>query len=99
MRLETLQTLLALAVMFRMIGHLLDAMNTYIGSKLDKLILMRIPDGVDPLGLRSLFICELLKSLYGLKQSGHLWNQKLTGFLVNIGFKPTTVDLSIFINE
>ena len=38
------------------------------------------PDHID-------YVCKLLKSLYGLKQSAHLWNQLLIKTLINLGYK------------
>ncbi|PSR85588.1 hypothetical protein PHLCEN_2v5405, partial [Hermanssonia centrifuga] len=71
-------------------------MNAYVGSKIDKKILMHPPEGVEHQPGQ---VCEILRSLYGLKQSGRLWNLKITAYIKKIGFKPTTADPSVFINE
>ena len=41
-------------------------------------------------------VCELLRSLYGLKQSAHLWQQKVEKFVTSKGFRP---DPGVFIND
>jgi hypothetical protein len=44
-------------------------------------------------------ICELLQSLYGLRQSANLWNHKVKDFVTSIGFTVLTADPSIFMNQ
>lgn len=40
----------------------------------------------------------LLKGLYGLKQSGRIWNRKFTTYLKSIGFHPIVSDSCVFRN-
>jgi hypothetical protein len=100
-RLESLRILLAIAAMYGLIAHLLDATNAFVGSKLDKQIYMEVPEGL-PKNLQPSDpndVCELLQSLYGLRQSANLWNHKVKDFVTSIGFTPSTADSSIFINK
>lgn len=80
---------------------MLDASNAFTSLDLDKPNCMEILEGLqdfDP-EAREGMILELRKSLYGLRQSVNLWHWKITGFLMEIGFQPMTVDLSVFINN
>jgi hypothetical protein len=45
-RLESLRILFALAALYGLVAHLLDAINAYIRSKLNKQIFIEIPEGV-----------------------------------------------------
>ena len=96
-RLKSLRILFALAATYRLTAHLLDATNAYIRSQIDKQIFIEIPEGVKP--DRPGQVCELLCSLYGLKQSAHLWQQKVKKFVTSKGFRQSTADPRVFIND
>ena len=42
-------------------------------------------------------MCRLHKSLYGLKQAPRAWYNRLSEFLLSIGFQESKVDTSLFI--
>ncbi|EED15089.1 conserved hypothetical protein [Talaromyces stipitatus ATCC 10500] len=101
-RLESLRVLFAIAASYGMVAHLLDATNAFVGSRIDKEMFMEIPQGLEDHGVGPTEpdqVCEILQSLYGLRQSANLWNQKVKSFVNTIGFKPSTADSSVFINE
>jgi hypothetical protein len=58
---------------------------------------MSIPPGVH--GYKPTQACKLIKSLYGLKQASRQWNEKLTSFLINLGFKQASADHSLFTRQ
>ncbi|KAE8555293.1 hypothetical protein EYB25_003841 [Talaromyces marneffei] len=61
---------------------------------------MEVPKGLPKsLQPRKDKACELLQSLYGLRQSANLWCHKVKKFVTSIGFKPSTADPGTFINE
>ena len=60
---------------------------------------MEIPEGVDPKSHDPNDVCEILQSLYGLRQSAYLWNQKVKKFVTSIGFRQSTADPGVFIND
>ena len=43
------------------------------------------------------FVCKLHKALYGLKQAPRAWFTQLSTFLLELGFKASLVNLSLFI--
>lgn len=55
---------------------------------------LKLPPGANPKG----FMCKLRKSLYGLKQSPHLWQSKLKKKLRLFGFTALLLDPSIYYN-
>ena len=44
-------------------------------------------------------IIELINTLYGLKQSGNLWQKKVKTFMVKRGFLPLKLDNAIYVNH
>jgi len=56
---------------------------------------MRQPEGFEQNG--SGWVWHLLKSLYGLKQSPHVWHQKLNSVLESMGFSRILCEHSIWI--
>ena len=43
------------------------------------------------------FVCKFHKALYGLKQAPTTWFTRLSTFLLELGFKASLVDSSLFI--
>ena len=47
--------------------------------------------------INSTLVCQLKKSLYGLKNDSQAWYKKIDLFFVNIGFKCYEFDHSIYV--
>ncbi len=45
------------------------------------------------------YVLKLLKNMYGLKQAGYNWYNKLTDVLLDLGFKQSLVDKCLFIKD
>ena len=60
---------------------------------------MEQPEGFADEGQDVDIVCELGKSLYGLKQSARLWNQKLDRYLRKIGYTQTNTDHCVYVNK
>ncbi|CAI7877247.1 unnamed protein product, partial [Closterium sp. NIES-54] len=71
----------------------LDMKNAFLHSKLDRLLYMYQPDYFDD---GTGWVCKLLKSLYGLKQSSLLWYRALNGVLLGAGWKKSQVDEALY---
>lgn len=73
----------------------MDVVGTYLKNALSQnkqLIYMKIPQGCI---VREGLVYKILKSLYGLKQAGRLWNKTITKFFQKIGFTSTNADSCI----
>jgi Reverse transcriptase (RNA-dependent DNA polymerase)/gag-polypeptide of LTR copia-type/Integrase core domain/GAG-pre-integrase domain/Zinc knuckle len=100
-RLATIRTVLALAARYDMELHQIDIKGAYLNGELtdDEVIYMRQPPGFASREHPNR-VCRLHKTLYGLKQSGRRWYQKLVRILVNaLGFIQVEVDQAVFFKQ
>ena len=68
--------------------QLMDVVTAYLYGSLDADIYMKVPDGLKIPNLdvnRNMHCVKLQKSLYGLKQSGKMWYNRLSEFLLHKG--------------
>ncbi|CAI7890487.1 unnamed protein product [Closterium sp. NIES-54] len=73
----------------------LDMKNTFLQSELDWVLYMYQPNYFnDGTG----WVCKLLKSLYGLKQSPMLWFRALDGVLLGAGWKKSQGNTALYFN-
>ena len=97
-RLASIRTIMALAARNDMEMDQIDIKGVYLNSELtpDEVIYMRQPPGYASRKYPQ-HVCKLLKTLYGLKQSGRWWYQWLFHILVNeLGFARCKVDHAVF---
>ena len=69
--------------------QLMDVVTAYLYGSLDSEIYMRVPEGLKipgPNQNRNMFSVRLQRSLYGLKQSGRMWFNRLSNFLLQRGY-------------
>jgi len=70
-----------------------DISNAYLNSYLDTDIYMKWPDGYPSENKGT--VIKLIKGLYGLKQSGRLWQQTLFETLSELGFQVCKSEASV----
>ena len=73
----------------------LDISNAFLHGYLMKLIYMEQPQGFNDSAFPN-HVCQLRKSLYGLKQALREWFHKLSGQLIRLGFTGSKTDTSLF---
>lgn len=98
-RMASIRAILAMAAHFDMELHQIDIKGAYLNGRLtnDERIYMSQPPGYPTPGTSSRHVLRLLKTLYGLKQSGRRWYQRLVEILVkNLGFTQCEVDQAVF---
>ncbi|CAI7881222.1 unnamed protein product [Closterium sp. NIES-53] len=89
----TLRIFLSIVAVFDLNLMQLDMKNAFLQSKLDRVLYMYQPDHFDD---GTGWVCKLLKSLYGLKQSLLLWYRALDGVLLGAGWKKSQVDEALY---
>lgn len=71
-----------------------DVESAYLYGKLDKSIYMKIPQGME--GTNDGELLEVIRGLYGLKQSGHTWWLEVTSKLGSEGFVRLVADWGLY---
>eukprot|EP00798_Chlamydomonas_sp_ICE-L_P011437 gene11437-biopygen9425 len=91
---STSRTLLAGMVHNKMFARQLDIKTAFLNGVLEEELYMEQPQGfVVPGG----WVCKLIKSLYGLKQSPRKWCEEVRRVLRIAGFTPAQADPALFI--
>ena len=95
--LASIRTVLAIAAAEDLEIHQIDIKGAYLNGELtnDEKIYMKQPLGY-PVSPNLGEVCRLKKSLYGLKQAGRRWYQKLVEIMEKLGFKRCDVDQAVF---
>jgi hypothetical protein len=76
--------------------------NAYLNSEIDvKSLYMRQFKGFEDLKYptSSEWAYRLLKSLYGLKQVGNIWNTNIHSYILDLGFTRTYFDLCVYTKD
>lgn len=95
-RYESIRALLAVAASKDYELGQFDITTAFLYGDLDEEIFMELPEGCNT---AQGDCCQLLKSLYGLKQSPRQWNKKFNEFLYQHNFKSNPADPCIFRGE
>ena len=74
----------------------MDVKGAYLNGLLLERVFMKQPDGYSDGTHR---ICQLIKTLYGLKQAGREWNKVLNTRLQRRGFKSLKSDLCVYVRQ
>jgi len=94
----TIRLLLTLATTHNWFLHQLDVNMTFVHGDLQEEVYMTIHLGMQNSDNRGL-VCQLKKSIYGLKQASRQWNHKLTSILSSHDFIQSKADYSLFLQK
>lgn len=92
-RYESIRYLAALAAKYDMKIHQMDAVSAYLNGILKETIYMEQPEGFRDASNK---VCKLNRSIYGLKQSGRVWNETINKELIDMGFVQGEVDQCVY---
>ncbi|MCF7184014.1 hypothetical protein L3H42_10985, partial [Corynebacterium sp. MC-13] len=100
----TFRYLICLAVHEGLDLRLMDVVTAYLYGSLDSDIYMKLPEGFHlpetyKSDSRDKYSIKLNKSLYGLKQSGRMWYNRLSDYLLKEGYKNDPICPCIFMKR
>ncbi|GKD00598.1 putative RNA-directed DNA polymerase [Tanacetum coccineum] len=101
---EVTRYLISLSVSKNLEMRLMDVATAYLYGSIDNDIYMKIPEGFKiPDSLSSkpkeIYSIKLQRSLYGLKQSGWMWYNRLSDYLISKGYKSNLICPCVFIKK
>ncbi|KAI7942641.1 hypothetical protein MJO28_012668 [Puccinia striiformis f. sp. tritici] len=95
LRLETLRLIFSLLASRNWKGRQVDFKTAFLNGHLDHTVYMEQPPGfVDP--QHPDWVCQLDRSLYGLKQSPRQWNAELHQALISLGLSNSKYDPTLY---
>ncbi|UYV82166.1 hypothetical protein LAZ67_21001203 [Cordylochernes scorpioides] len=96
---KSIRFLLALAVEREWNIFQMDVKSAYLNAPLHETVYMELPESSLNHENSSNEVCLLKKSIYGLKQSGHEWNEKLDQILTSIGLERSRMDPCVYFSK
>jgi transposase InsO family protein len=90
----TFRYLMATAALRKQEVWHLDVSNAYLNGRLEEDVYMEPPE---QLQAERGQVCKLIKGLYGLKQAGRKWNERLDEVLRRLGLTPTKSDPCLYL--
>uniref|UniRef100_H3H7U1 Integrase catalytic domain-containing protein n=1 Tax=Phytophthora ramorum TaxID=164328 RepID=H3H7U1_PHYRM len=91
----TLRMIIAIAKYFGWPLDQLDVVTAFLYGVMKEVVFCVVPEGVE---LDGGFDClELVKAIYGLKQSSRVWNETFDEFMCSIGFQVSAFDPCLYI--
>jgi len=94
--LETIRLILAIAATKGLVIQQMDVKGAYLNGMLEEKIYMHQPKGFED---RTNCICKLIRSLYGLKQSGCMWNIMVDRAMWRHSFRCLHSDPCVYIQR
>lgn len=95
---STLRLLLGLAVKLDLKILHLDVKTAFLNGELKENVFMQQPEGF-VLKENENKVFKLKKAVYGLKQSGRAWNEKVDNVLLNIGYEKSKFEPCLYIKK
>lgn len=83
---------MALVAAFGLDMRQFDTINAFVNSKLDEVVYVESPPGCPNPG----HVLQLIRALYGLHCSPHLWHIELTDTLRKLGLEPVNEEPCLF---
>jgi hypothetical protein len=96
MRLDTLRLLIAISISLKLKVHVVDVVGAYLNAHLKETIYMQQPPGYED-GTDNVLL--LIRTLYGLKQSGRAWNEKLNEAFIKLGYRRLISDQCVYLKR
>ena len=92
---DSLCIIMTIVVHFDLVLHQMDVRTAFLNGELVEDVYMSQPTRLEEVGKENM-VCELQKSIYGLKQASKQWYVKFDKVVTTNGFKENIVDQCIY---
>lgn len=97
-KMTTVRAVIALANMYGWLLYQMDVENAFLNSLLREEVYMHQPHGyVHPRYPH--YVCKLKRALYGLKQAPRAWCERISRFLMSLGYMQSKADHSLYVKH
>ena len=93
----SIRVLIQLSVQYKLLLHQMDVSSAYLHAEIDHEIYIDQPPGFEKGEANN--VCKLRTAIYGLKQSGCMWNNVINDFLTKLGFVRSEIDHCIYFKK
>ena len=97
-RLEAIRLLMAFACFKNFKLYQMDVKSAFLNGFINEEVYVKQPPGFENIKHPN-HVYKLHKALYGLKQAPRAWYDRLSSFLLENGFKRSTIDNILFLKE
>jgi len=95
-RYKTLRILMVIAANLNLELHQLDVETAFLNASIKEVVYMKQPKGYEKGNL----VCKLNRTIYGIKQAPHEWNNELNSFIViELGFSRCKSDTCVYVKR
>ena len=99
-KIQSIRIMMAIAIQHSMFVAQLDIDTAYLNADLDVINYMQMPEGYQEFDENGIpFTWELVKSLYGLHQSGREWYKCVSSHLLANGYNQAKTDPCVFYKD
>ena len=93
----SIRAVLALVAYHDMILEQMDVKTAFLHGNLEEQIYMKQPEGFEETGQG--LVCQLKRSLYGLKQSPRQWYKRFDSYMLKIGYRRCDYDCCVYVRS
>ena len=101
-RMSSIRLMLSMALTWKCRVTQMDVVTAYLYGPMDTDVYMKVPESyelIDSNVTREKHVLKCKKGIYGLKQSGFLWNQECKQSMMKLGFSQSYSDPGLYFME
>lgn len=100
MKMSSFRLVMAIVAVLNLTCKAMDVNTAFLYAPIDEVIFVEQPEGFRKVGPKGeKLVCQMKRSLYGLKQSPRNWNQVIDAWLTEYGLTASSADPCIYIKR